>query len=276
MVESSTSGKPPLSAAYRITYRILGIILIIMGFIIAIVNPVFGVAAGVLGSICVQVAARNSEISKGIAPKHPLRRLWQIIVIALYVFPVMAGILIPTTIQSIATDGDEYIELKVPEAQQLVFKYEPATANANDIKCTSSDDDIVTITIDNAEKGKVLCTVTPVSAGTATITCTAPDISSAPVKLSITDPVAEAEAERKAAEEAAKQAEHEAAEKKAQEILSKANEDQPNDEPTGQTVYVTRSGERYHLDPDCAGKSARAVDINDVGARTPCKKCAGG
>ena len=42
------------------------------------------------------------------------------------------------------------------------------------------------------------------------------------------------------------------------------------------TVYVTPSGKRYHLDPDCGGKNSSATDLDraiNMG-KTPCKKCA--
>lgn len=42
---------------------------------------------------------------------------------------------------------------------------------------------------------------------------------------------------------------------------------------TGRTVYITPKGERYHYDPDCGGKNSYAVSIDNVGSRTPCKKC---
>ena len=47
-----------------------------------------------------------------------------------------------------------------------------------------------------------------------------------------------------------------------------------NGKTNGKTVYITPSGERWHLDPDCPGKNGRAVSIEEVGSRTPCKKCA--
>lgn len=43
---------------------------------------------------------------------------------------------------------------------------------------------------------------------------------------------------------------------------------------TGTTVYITPSGKRYHLISTCGGKNSYAVDISQVGGRTPCKKCA--
>lgn len=280
-----TNVKPPMTAPYRILYRIIGILLVVLGLLLTIVYPVAGIISGVLGCLLLQMVSRVAETEKSIIPKHPFKRPWQIIVIVLYTPFVMAGILIPTTIQSISINGNESITLEVPNTQQIVFQYEPATASASEIKCTSSNEEIATVSIDEAKDGKINCTITPVSTGTATIICTTSGVSSSPLKLSISDPAAEEaakveaerkEAEAKAAEEAAQQAEAEAAEQKAQEILKEASGEQSASESSGQTVYITPSGKRYHLDPDCAGKNAHAVDISNIGSRTPCKKCAGG
>lgn len=42
------------------------------------------------------------------------------------------------------------------------------------------------------------------------------------------------------------------------------------------TVYVTPTGKRYHLDPDCGGKNAHASTLDAAlnSGLTPCKKCA--
>ena len=47
-----------------------------------------------------------------------------------------------------------------------------------------------------------------------------------------------------------------------------------NTKTYGNTVYITEYGSRYHYSQECAGKKSWAVDINNVGGRTPCKKCA--
>ena len=40
------------------------------------------------------------------------------------------------------------------------------------------------------------------------------------------------------------------------------------------TVYVTPTGKKYHYDSDCAGKNARAIDLNKaMGAYGPCGTC---
>ena len=79
-------------------------------------------------------------------------------------------------------------------------------------------------------------------------------------------------AEKAAAEQAAKeQAEKEAAEKAAAEQAAAA---QAAAQQQGETVYITPSGKRWHRSANCAGKNARAVTMDQVGNRTPCKKCA--
>ncbi len=47
-------------------------------------------------------------------------------------------------------------------------------------------------------------------------------------------------------------------------------------ETISETVYITPTGKRYHLDPNCGGKNSRAATLNtaiQIGL-TPCKKCA--
>ena len=47
-------------------------------------------------------------------------------------------------------------------------------------------------------------------------------------------------------------------------------------EPQPGTVYVTPTGKRYHLDPDCAGKNAQPATLEQALASglTPCRTCA--
>lgn len=48
--------------------------------------------------------------------------------------------------------------------------------------------------------------------------------------------------------------------------------------PTSRTVYVTRTGKRYHFSSKCAGKAPIPTTLDEAVAEgfTPCKKCAGG
>ena len=45
---------------------------------------------------------------------------------------------------------------------------------------------------------------------------------------------------------------------------------------TGKTVYVTPTGKRYHIDPDCGGKNSTPSTLDAAMGRglTPCQKCA--
>lgn len=103
-------------------------------------------------------------------------------------------------------------------------------------------------------------------------------------------------AEKAAAEQAAKEAaEKEAAEKAAAEQAAKeaqsssgggqvvsggssggSSSSVSGSRSTGDTVYITPTGKRYHRLSTCGGKNSRPVDISEVGSRTPCQKCAGG
>lgn len=89
-----------------------------------------------------------------------------------------------------------------------------------------------------------------------------------------------AAAEKAAKEQAAKeQAEKEAAEKAAAEqaaaaAATQAAQEQAAAQQQGETVYITPSGKRWHRSARCAGDNAIAVTMDQVGDRTPCKKCA--
>lgn len=91
---------------------------------------------------------------------------------------------------------------------------------------------------------------------------------------------AKEQAEKEAAEQAAKeQAEKEAAEKSAAEQAAAAAaaqtaQEQAAAQQQGETVYITPSGKRWHRSARCAGDNAIAVTMDQVGNRTPCKKCA--
>ena len=56
---------------------------------------------------------------------------------------------------------------------------------------------------------------------------------------------------------------------------SKPSTSNSNKDTSG-TVYVTPTGKRYHLDPDCGGKNSKATTLNQAksSGKTPCQKCA--
>lgn len=82
-------------------------------------------------------------------------------------------------------------------------------------------------------------------------------------------------AEKAAAEKAAKeQAEKAAKEQAAAAAAAQTAQEQAAAQQQGETVYITPSGKRWHRSASCAGKNAREVTMDQVGNRTPCKKCA--
>ena len=56
--------------------------------------------------------------------------------------------------------------------------------------------------------------------------------------------------------------------------VSAETQPQQSENTDSRTVYITPSGKRYHYSSTCGGKNSYSVSINNVGDRTPCKKCA--
>lgn len=290
-------------AAYTLL-KVLGIILVALGLFLSIASVIGGFIFTAIGCLILQKRARMIEAATGQTIANPFRRRWQIVVSVAFVLLAAAGALTPDPVSKISLNGLVSTQLEVPEATSISYKYEPADASTDSITCESSDTAVATVEISSIENGVVNCLVTPLSAGDVTISCKSGSAEAPVLEMSVTDPAAEAaakaEAERKAAEEAAAKAEaarkaaEEAAaaqaeaERKAAEEAAAAQaeaEQQAAEEAAAQsaasqtntqTVYITPSGKRYHLSSTCGGKNSYAVDISEVGGRTPCKKCAGG
>lgn len=272
--------------------KVLSVILIALGLLLSIATIAGGLVFTALG--CVGLHCRASRIAQdaGQTPAAPYKRRWQIVVAVAFVVLAAAGAMTPDPINSITVDGLAPTQLEVPEPREIVFEYTPAESSPESVTCTSSDSSVASVEVTEAGGGKITCLVTPLSAGDVTITCEASTASAPALTMSVSDPAAEEaarlaaeqaareEAERKAAEEAAAQAEAErkAAEEAAaaQAEAAAAAQSAAVQEPAGETVYITPSGERWHRSPTCGGKNSYPVDISDVGGRTPCKKCAGG
>ena len=297
--------KAPSSGGNQTGLKILAILLVAFGLFTAFAYPIPGVVLVLIGSVLLQKRARNQEMLHGQSPKPPLKRRWQIIVAAATIFIAVMSYLSPApTITAIQVGGSASAKVDVTETCEVMFAYESPLASTDGISCTSSDESIALTSIKSAEDGMVNCVITPLKAGSVDIVCQSGDISSAPINVTISDRAAE-EAARLAAEQAKKEAEEKAAreaaekaaaeqaakeaatkaqaEQEAKEAAEKAKAEQAATEAAekqtpsnGKTVYITPSGKRYHLDPDCGGKNSYAVDISEVGSRTPFKICAGG
>lgn len=302
--------KKPSSGGNQTGLKILAILLVAFGLFTAFAYPIPGVVLVLIGSVLLQKRARNQEMLHGQSPKPPLKRRWQIIVAAATILIAVMSYLSPApTITTIQVDGSASAKVDVTETCEVTFAYEAPQASTDGISCTSSDTSIALTSIKSAEDGMVNCVVTPLKAGSVDIVCQSGDISSAPVNVTVSDRAAEEAArlaaeqakkeaaEKAAAEQAAKEAaEKEAAEQAAKEAQRSSSSSQSSgggqvvsggssggssssvsgSRSTGDTVYITPSGKRYHRLSTCGGKNSYAVDISEVGRRTPCKKCAGG
>lgn len=174
------------------------------------------------------------------------------------------------TVQTIAVETIQPAEnpvstLAVGDIKYIYHVVLPDNADISgwDYTATSSAPDIIDArAIAVIEPLRIQVTIAGKSVGTATYTLADPDgnVVLTSETITVSDPAAEAaaqaEAERQAAEEAAAQAEQQ--------------------QRAEQTVYITPSGKRWHLDPDCGEKNSRPVYSSEVGNRTACAKCAGG
>ena len=182
-------------------------------------------------------------------------------------------------ITQLTQTGDTVTEIDLGNSQTLTYTVDPSdfAMTADAVYATTSDSDVLTVSAEClSDPARVEVTLTGKAAGTADYTVRAADSDVQQTgQVTVHDRAAEAKA--KAEQEAAEKA---AAEKAAQEqaaaeaaAAQQAAQEQAAAQQS-ETVYVTPSGKRWHRSASCAGKNARAVTMDQVGNRTPCKKCA--
>ena len=282
---SSSSGDNNQPPKKDNTIEAIALLLVLAGFIYW-GNILVRILLFVVGCIFFNVLGIQNGNTKPFYKKP-----WQIILAVLFVYVISRGAF-KNNIDEITLKTDLSTALQVPTEQTVVFNYEPADAdNADDIKLHITDTSILAGEIKSNEDGKVTCILTPKAEGSVYVTCSDGDDVRKQVKVNISTSELEAKetAEKKAEEErlAAEKAEQErlaaeqkaAEEKAAQEQAAAeqaAQEQAAQEQQQEQMVYITPSGERYHLDASCGGKNSYQVPISQIGGRTPCKKCAGG
>lgn len=185
-------------------------------------------------------------------------------------------------ITQLTQTGDTVTEIDLGSSQTLTYTVDPSdfAMTADAVYATTSDSDVLAVSAEClSDPARVEVTLTGKAAGTADYTVRAAEGDAQQTgQITVHDRAAEqAAAKAKAEQEAAEKA---AAEKAAQEqaAAEAAAAQQAAQEQTAaqqsETVYVTPSGKRWHRSASCAGKNARAVTMDQVGSRTPCKKCA--
>lgn len=189
-------------------------------------------------------------------------------------------------ITQLTQTSDAVTEIDLGSSQTLTYTVDPSDfeMTADAVYATTSDSDVLTVSAEClSDPARVEVTLTGKAAGTANYTIRAAEGDAQQTgQITVHDQAAEqaaaeAEAKAKAEQEAAEKA---AAEKAAQEqaaaeaaAAQQAAQEQAAAQQS-ETVYVTPSGKRWHRSASCAGKNARAVTMDQVGSRTPCKKCA--
>jgi hypothetical protein len=186
-------------------------------------------------------------------------------------------------ITQLTLTGDPIAEIDLGSSQTLTYTVDPSdfAMTADAVYATTSDSEVLAVSAEClSDPARVEVTLTGKAAGTADYTVRAADSDVQQTgQVTVHDraaeqAAAEAEAKAKAEQEAAEKA---AAEKAAQEQAAAAAQQAAQEQAAAQqseTVYVTPSGKRWHRSASCAGKNARAVTMDQVGSRTPCKKCA--
>lgn len=185
-------------------------------------------------------------------------------------------------ITQLTQTGDTVTEIDLGSSQTLTYTVDPSdfAMTADAVYATTSDSDVLAVSAEClSDPARVEVTLTGKAAGTADYTVRAAEGDAQQTgQITVHDLAAEqAAAKAKAEQEAAEKA---AAEKAAQEqaaaeaaAAQQAAQEQAAAQQS-ETVYVTPSGKRWHRSASCAGKNARAVTMDQVGSRTPCKKCA--
>lgn len=185
-------------------------------------------------------------------------------------------------ITQLTQTGDTVTEIDLGSSQTLTYTVDPSdfAMTADAVYATTSDSDVLTVSAEClSDPARVKVTFTGKAAGTANYTIRAAEGDAQQTgQITVHDRAAEqAAAKAKAEQEAAEKA---AAEKAAQEqaaaeaaAAQQAAQEQAAAQQS-ETVYITPSGKRWHRSASCAGKNARAVTMDQVGGRTPCKKCA--
>lgn len=189
------------------------------------------------------------------------------------------------TIESIEWYDDSNVWLyKVGDTEENWVNVDPHDFNKDDVVFVSKNPEIATITAGTETTGALWYKVEGVSPGETEIYAQSADglIKTDPLKVEVggqssselenssSEPLEQSSSESASS---ANEADVESQIVDSQEPVEEASSD-PDDNIT---VYVTPSGQKYHDDPDCAGKNARAISLSDAKRRGygPCGTCVG-
>lgn len=185
-----------------------------------------------------------------------------------------------TKIKSIHIDSQD-ITLDLDQSQTFKVDIEPSKANIEEKDIVISDNTLITLT---KVEDHSLTIKANQNEGIATLYIMIDDVESNKVSINVVDikkaKAAQEEKEAKEAAEKEKQAAEAAAkalEEQKQAEATQSNESTPNNAmPNTSTVYLPKSGKKYHSNPNCSNmKSPRAVSLEEAQSLGygPCSKC---
>ena len=237
--------RPPRTPKGMLTLlKVLAVLLIAMSLTLTLVSVVGGFLGTALG--CFILYYRRTRIAWN--GDKPPRCRWMVVVAVLFVLLAVGGKASPDPVADATAEQTAQAEQQAAAEQAAAEKAAAEKAAAEKAAAEQK-----------AAEEKA-------AAEKAAAEKAAAEKAAAEQKAAEEKAAAEkAAAEQAAAEKAA--AEKAAAEKAAAEQAAAAA-------PQQETVYITPSGKRWHRSASCAGKNARTVTMDQVGSRTPCKKCA--
>ena len=211
--------------------------------------------------------------------KH--KKIIKILLILLTVV-FLGGCSSQTKIKSIHIDSQD-VTLDFDQSQTFKVEIDPSKANIEEKDIVISDNTLITLT---KVSDHSLTIKANQNEGIATLYIMTNDVESNKVTINIVDikkakeKVAQEEKEAKEAAEKEKQAAEAAAkalEEQKQAEAAQSNESTPNNAiPNTSTVYLPKSGKKYHSNPNCSNmKNPRAVSLEEAQSLgyEPCSKC---
>ena len=249
----------PASKATIVIMRILAVALIGMGLTLTIATVVGGLVATALGCVLMHKSRWHDAERTGKLYKPAKRCRWQYVVAALFVFFAIGG-------KAADTPADDTAEQQAIAEQQAAQEQAEKEAAEKAAAEQAAKEQAEKEAAEKAAAEKAAKEQAEKEAA-----------EKAAAEQAAKEQAEKEAAEKAAAEQAAKeQAEKEAAEKAAAEqaAAAQAAQEQAAAQQQGETVYITPSGKRWHRSRRCAGDNAISVTMDQVGSRTPCKKCA--
>lgn len=259
---------PAFFARFARWLKVLAIVIIILGLSMTTQSIFGGLIETLLGVGLLHYCCKTKQKAACETCKKVYQRPWVYVVAALYLLMCVSHFA-PASITKITVEGLWPTQLNVTQAEQVKFSYEPANASVDAVELSVSHPETMSAKLLSAENGVIICEISPLKPGQASVFCQSDSIRSKDMTFEISDPEAEAKAEqerlaaeqkaaeeeaarRAAEEEAARKAEEEEAARKAaeEEAARKATEQAAAQQPSQSKLVGSITSDKYHT-PSC-------------------------